>query len=141
MTFERPVMDVEDALVALDGMLKAAPEESSRPLAFAIVDDNGDLVCFARMDGVPAFNTHYARQKAYTSSRMRQDLQAFAEMRRTTGRSLSDFADPGLVGSAGGGVAITDPRSGRVVGAIGVSGGTPEEDDRVARAGLAALKL
>ncbi|MEK9659499.1 MAG: heme-binding protein [Chloroflexota bacterium] len=137
--FTRPVLDVTDAFVAVDAMLAAAPAITPRPLALAVVDDQGDTVAFVRMDGAPIFNRRYALAKAYTASRMRQDLSLFAAYRAQEARQLDDFADPGLVGSAHGGLVVTDPASGAVVGAIGVSGASPEEDERVAQAGRRAL--
>ncbi len=137
--YTRPVLDVTDAFRAVDAMLAAATGITARPLAIAVVDDQGDTVAFVRMDGAPAFNRHYARAKAYTASRMRQDLSVFAAYRAQEGRTLADFADQGLVGSAHGGLVLTDPSNGAVVGAIGVSGATPDEDERVAQAGRKAL--
>jgi glc operon protein GlcG len=137
--YSRPVLDLPDAFRAVDAMLAAAPSITARPLALAVVDDQGDAVAFVRMDGAPIFNRRYAQAKAYTAARVRQDLSAFAASRAQTGRTLTDLADPGLVGSAHGGLTITDPHTGLVVGAIGVSGASPEEDEQVAQAGRAAL--
>jgi uncharacterized protein GlcG (DUF336 family) len=133
--FERPVLDVEEALAALDAMIAAA----SRPMSFAIVDDQGDTVCFARMDGSPIRNRTYALDKAYTASRMRMDLTDFVERRK--GRSAASYGDARFVDNRQGGTVIVAPGSGEVVGAIGVSGGGTGEDDKVAAIGLEALDL
>lgn len=139
--YERPVLDLPDALRLLDAAMAAAPDETASPVAVAIVDDNGDTVAFGRMDGTPPLNRHYALQKAYTASRMKQDISAFAAGRTKTGRQVSDFADPRLVGSGHGGVVIRSGAEGAVVGAIGVSGATPEQDERIVRAATARVDL
>ena len=136
----RTVLDVSDALAALDAMSEAAPRETESPLAFAVVDDNGDMVAFGRMDGAQALARSYAVKKAYTASLMRMDLQTMAELRIVDGTSATGFTDPRFLASDGGGVTISGP-SGGIAGGIGVSGGTPEEDERVARMGLAAIRL
>lgn len=132
--FERPVLDVEECLAALDAMVAAA----SRPMSFAIVDDQGDTVCFARMDGSPPRNRKYALDKAYTASRMRMDLSEFVERRK--GRSAASYGDPRFVDNHQGGVVIVAPGAGEVVGAIGVSGGDRGEDDKLAALGLATIQ-
>ena len=131
--FDRPVLDIGECLRALDAMLAAAQEGSGRPLSLAIVDDQGDTICFARMDGSPARNRRYALDKAYTASRVGSDLSAFAE--RRGGRSTAGYGDPRFVDNGQGGIVIADAATGWVLGAIGVSGGGPGEDDSVGTIG------
>lgn len=138
--YERPVLDVDDALKLMDAALTAAPVETRQPIAVCVVDDNGDWVAFARMDGTPAFSRAHAQRKAYTASLMRRDLREFAASRAQSGRVLAELGDTRLVGSAHGGVVIKDA-AGNVLGGLGVSGGTPEEDERIARAALAAAPV
>ena len=138
--YDRPVLDVDDALAIMDAALAAAPGVTERPIAVSVVDDNGDWVAFARMDGTFAFNREFAQRKAYTASLMRQDLRDFAAYRSKADRSLPDFGNPRLVGSAHGGLVIKDA-SGSVLGGLGVSGATPEEDERIARQALAAAPV
>jgi uncharacterized protein GlcG (DUF336 family) len=138
--YDRSVLDVDDALRLVDAVLSAAPGETTQPIAVAVVDDMGDWVAFARMDGVPSFNREYARRKAYTSSLMRRDLHEFAATQMQTGRLLTDLGDPQLIGSAHGGVVLRDV-AGNVIGGLGVSGGTPEEDERLVRVALAVAPV
>lgn len=137
--YERPLLDVSDAMAAVEAMLEAAPGASDKPLAVAVVDHWGDLMGFARMDRATPFACQYAIKKAYTAARMRSDVRGLGESLRSQGRSVAEFADPSLVSSMGGGLVITNQSE--VVGGIGVSGGTPDEDETVARAGLRALGL
>ena len=136
--YERQVMDVEDALRAVDAAMETASAESAGPLAVAVVDDNGDLVAFARADGTPIFQRNHAIRKAYTASRVGADLTAFAAECAQRGMSAADFGD-GFVGAAHGGVVVRAGQ-GVVVGAIGVQGFDRELDERLARVALAALE-
>ena len=137
--YDRQVMDVEDALRAVDAALAAATAEDAGPVAVAVVDDNGDLVAFARADGTPIFQRKHAIRKAYTASRVGADLSEFAASRSERGLSAADFND-GLVGAAHGGVVVRVAGQGSVVGAIGVQGFDREIDERLARVALAALQ-
>ena len=137
--YDRLVLDVEDALRAVDAAIDAASAEGAGPLAVAIVDDNGDLVAFARADGASAFQRQHAIRKAYTASRAGADLAEFAAERAQRGMSAADF-DDGFVGAAHGGVVVRAAGQGAVVGAIGVQGSNREQDERLARVALAALQ-
>ena len=137
--YERQVMDVEDALRAVDAAIEAGSAEGAGPLAVAVVDDNGDLVAFARADGTPIFQRKHAIRKAYTASRAGADLSEFAAERAGRGMSAADF-DEGFVGAAHGGVVVRAAGQGAVVGAIGVQGHDRELDERLARIALAALQ-
>jgi len=139
--YDKLVLDVGDAMTALDAMLVEAPKLSSRPMAMAIVDEYGDLLGFMRMDGTPPNSATFAVRKAYTSARMRSDLGDFRARLAGRGGAVADLGDAGLVVAAGGGAVILHPADGSVLGAIGVSGGTADEDQAVARAGLLAMKL
>ena len=137
--YDRQVMDVEDALRAVDAALDAASAEGAGPLAVAVVDDNGDLVAFARADGTPIFQRKHAIRKAYTASRVGADLSEFAAYRAGRGMSAAEF-DDGFVGAAHGGVVVRAAGQGAVVGAIGVQGSDRELDERLARLALTALQ-
>ncbi len=137
--YDRQVMDVEDALRAVDAAMEAGSAEGAGPLAVAVVDDNGDLVAFARADGMPIFQRQHAIRKAYTASRVGADLNEFASYRAGRGMSTAEFGD-GFVGAAHGGVVVRAAGRGAVVGAIGVQGGDREQDERLARVALAALQ-
>ena len=139
MTFQKLVLDVSDAMLALDAMLQAATSSEGAPIAMAVVDEYGDLMAFCRMDGTPPFVCEFARQKAYTASRMRSHSRDFVERLKSQGRSAADHGDPKLVGAAGGGAVIVRPADGIVLGGIGVSGRTGAEDDEVARIGAQAI--
>ncbi len=137
--YDRQVMDIEDALRAMDAAIDTAYAEGAGPLAVAVVDDNGDLVAFARMDGTPIFQRRHAIRKAYTASRVGADLSEFAAERAQRGMSAAEF-DQEFVGAAHGSVVVRAAEQGAVVGAIGVQGFDRERDERLARIALAALQ-
>ena len=136
--YDRQVMDVEDALRAVDAVLDAASAEGAGPLAVAVVDDDGDLVAFARADGTPIFQRRHAIRKAYTASRAGADLTAFAAERARRGMSAADFGE-GFVGAAHGGVVVRTKQD-AIVGAVGVQSDDRERDERLARIAQAALQ-
>ena len=136
--YERQVLDVEDALRAVDAVLVAADGDGAGPVTVAVVDDNGDLTAYARMDGAPSFHRKHAVRKAFTASRVGSDLAEFAAYRAAAGLSATDFGEE-LVAAAHGGVVARDG-SGNVVGAVGVQSSDHERDERLARLGLAVLE-
>ncbi|HTE83499.1 MAG TPA: heme-binding protein [Dehalococcoidia bacterium] len=138
--FETTLLDLAECRAALAAMLLAAQGLVRQPLAFAVVNDYGELMAFARMDGATPAVRELAIKKAYTSARMRADLKDFRAGLEQRGRNVTDYADPDLVGMAAGGIVIRDQESSVVLGGIGVSGGTPDEDEKIARAGLLAFQ-
>ena len=137
--YQRQVMDSEDALAAVDAVLALAIAEGTEGIAVAVVDDAGDLVAYARMDGAPAFHRKQAVRKAYTASRVGRGLGEFAAHCAGRGLRVGEFGDELVAATHGGGV-VRDPESGVVLGAVGVQGMDDEQDERLARAGLAALE-
>jgi glc operon protein GlcG len=108
------------------------------PVCVAVADGGGNLVSFARMDGAPLMSAGLAQNKAYS-------VMAFKGMAtREWWDAIKD--EPALLHGIvktdrltvfGGGVAITDGET--VVGAVGVSGGSAEEDHEIAEAGAAVV--
>jgi len=62
-------------------------------VAIAIVDDQGELVSFARMDRCAPQPRVIARKKAYTAARTRTDTKAYADRLKSQGRSVTEFGD------------------------------------------------
>ena len=98
--YQRQVMDSEDALAAVDAVLALAIAEGAEGIAVAVVDDDGDLVAYARMDGAPAFHRKQAVRKAYTASRVGRGLGEFAAHCAGRGLRVGEFR-----GRVGGGDA------------------------------------
>jgi uncharacterized protein GlcG (DUF336 family) len=105
-------------------------------LAFAIVDPAGHLVASARMDGAPWIAPEVALGKAWTAAAYGAPSAAQGEKMA----SLHAFSASISVATGGrytpqiGGLPITD--GGSVIGAIGASGGTGQQDEDVVRAAI-----
>lgn len=138
--YQKPALSLAQTRRAMDAMLDQAMQEPGRPLAIAIVDDAGRMLSYARMDNCRALPQRMAVSKAYTSAMSGQDSDAYAKRLKNEGRNIADFGDPQLV-AVQGAVVVRDPATDLVLGAIGVSGLTAQEDEDLARVGLAALEL
>ena len=138
--YQKPALSLAQTRRAMDAMLDKAMQEPGRPLAIAIVDDAGRMLSYARMDNCRALPQRMAVSKAYTAAMSGQDSAAYAKRLKDEGRSIADFGDPQLV-AVQGAVVARDPATDLVLGAIGVSGLTAQEDEDLARVGLAALEL
>ncbi len=109
-------------------------------MAIAIVDDSGNLLNYARMDGCRTNPQTFAVRKAYTSAMSGRDSADYAENLKSQGRSVGDMGNPSLV-AAQGAVVILHPETGAVMGAIGVSGFSSQEDEDLSRLGVEAMNL
>lgn len=117
---------------------EARAREIGVPMVIAIVDESGVLKAFKRMDGSLLISVNVAQGKAYTAAALRMSTREVGE-RTQPGADIygMQFADVGRIISFGGGFPIV--KDGEVVGGIGVSGGSCEQDEDVARAGMVAL--
>jgi uncharacterized protein GlcG (DUF336 family) len=110
-----------------------------QPMNIAVVDDGGNLVAFAAMDDTKLIGVDIAQKKALTAVYFQMDTKdlvplvqpgaALYGIEATTGGRLVVF--PGGV--------LLRKADGTVVGGVGASAGTVDEDDQVARAGAAAF--
>jgi glc operon protein GlcG len=123
-----PPITVDQALEFIDRGMKQSIAEGKQ-MAFAVVEPSGELVAFARMDGVPYASIRIAQQKARTAARLRMTT-AQLEERVQGGRTALLSSDEVI--AVGGGVPIVV--DGRVIGALGVSGASAAEDDALASA-------
>jgi glc operon protein GlcG len=105
-------------------------------MAVAIVDTSGELVYFERMDDTQVGSVDVAISKARSAARFKRPTKAFQDALAAGGEGLRILALQGAV-PVDGGVPLV--MGGKVVGAIGASGGTSAQDGQVAAAGAAAL--
>src|SRR5262245_59114919 len=138
--YQKPMLSFNDAMAALQAMVADAAAEPERPVAIAIVDDLGELICYARMDRTNPMPAILARKKAYTAARTRSDTLAYGERLKAGGRSVAESGDPDLT-AVQGGITILNPGDNAPLGGIGVSGRRADEDEAIARVGLAAMRL
>lgn len=113
--------------------------EMDKPLTAVVVDAGGFVVLAERMDGARPLSPSIATAKAYTAAVMQRPT---AMLKHWAGNDPAFFAQVSrmghhpIVATLGG---ITLKRDGVIVGGLGVSGGTGEEDEEVARAVLTEL--
>lgn len=108
-------------------------------MAVAIVDVGGQLVYFEKIDGTQTGSVELSIQKARSSALYKRPTKAFQDAIAAGGDGLRivGMVDSGAIPVEGGLPLIV---AGKIVGAIGVSGGTFQQDGQVATAGAGVLK-
>ena len=106
-------------------------------MAAAIVDTAGDLVYFEKLDGTQAASVDIAVDKARSAARFKRPTKALQDVLAAGGEGLRMLGLHGAVPVEGGLLLIID---GKIVGAIGVSGGTSPQDGQSAKAGADSVK-
>ncbi|MET0622680.1 MAG: heme-binding protein [Pyrinomonadaceae bacterium] len=113
-------------------------EEVGQPMNIAVADGGGNLVAHVRMDGAWIGSIDISINKAFTSRAFDIATKDLAEHSQSGGQFFGIHAsNGGRVMIFAGGIPLK--RDGKVVGAIGVSGGSGEQDHAVAEAGSAAF--
>ncbi len=106
-------------------------------MAAAVVDTAGDLVYFEKVDGTQAASTLIAQDKARSAVRFKRATKDLQDALAAGGAGMRMLALQGAVPVEGG---IPLVMGGKIVGAIGVSGGTSQQDGQCATAGANAVK-
>ena len=113
-------------------------EQIGQPMNIAVVDAGGNLVAHVRMDKAWMGSVDISINKAWTSRAFDISTKDLAEFSQSGGQFFGIHAsNHGRVMIFAGGIPLK--KSGQVVGAIGVSGGSGEQDQTVAEAGAAAF--
>jgi uncharacterized protein GlcG (DUF336 family) len=102
-------------------------------MAVAIVDPAGDLVYFEKIDNTQAASVAIAVDKARSAARFKRPTKALQDVLAAGGEGLRILGLAGAVPVEGGLPIVMD---GKIVGAIGVSGGTSQQDTQCANAAL-----
>jgi len=121
-----------------DAVLAAAVAESKKrdwKLICAVVDSGANLVSFKRMDGAQLASIQIAEHKARAAAKYRRETKAFENGVQNGVLYLMTLDD---VIASRGGIPLID--GGKLIGAIGCSGGTGSQDEVAAKAGVAAMK-
>jgi glc operon protein GlcG len=103
-------------------------------VVIAILDDGGNLLYFERMDETRISSVTVAQQKAYSAVTFKQPTKNFEEALANGRQAILKL--PGAFPSEGG---VPISVEGKVVGSIGVSGASSQQDGAIANAGVAAL--
>ena len=134
----QPVIDAPAALRAVEAALRHATKLGVR-VNVAVVDAGGLLAGFARMAGAPLHSIDIAIDKAYTAAGFGFSTAQWAGILRGDEALRLGMPERPRNVVFGGGLPIRE--GGALIGGIGVSGGSAEQDEECARAGLAALGL
>lgn len=118
------MISTKDALEIVT-QITTAQRQKQQPVAIALCDSHGELLVFVKMDGVGLHSGVLAQNKAYTSARDQQTTADLGAWSRSSGRSLDYWTDTRFTGF-GGGVPLRIGN--QVIGAVGVSGLSEQED-------------
>jgi uncharacterized protein GlcG (DUF336 family) len=145
--YQKKVIKLETALKGMEAMLQAASKDPDRPMAIAIVDNRGEMVCFARQDGCQLHRNKMAFRKAYTAAHMRRSVRELDKLLKAEDFDISMFGPEYT--TIPGGEPVFDPRDEskgtgesprEVIGAIGTSGRLSAEDEEIALIGVKVLQ-
>ena len=127
-------LGIDDAQVLIAGARNKA-KEIGVPMCIAIVDESGNLIAFERMDGGKVHSANVAQDKAFTAASARKATHEY-NAACTPGNLVFGIhtAMGGKISVVGGGYPVLV--DGEVVGGIGVSSGTPNQDMECAQAGI-----
>ena len=131
------MLTLEDARKIIAAAEKKA-EALKQPMNIAVADAGGNLIAHVRMDEAWMGSIDISIKKAFTSRAFDISTKDLATFSQSGGQFFGIHAsNDGRVMIFAGGVPLK--RAGKVVGAIGVSGGSGEQDHAVAEAGAAAF--
>jgi glc operon protein GlcG len=127
--------------IAMDkaqALIQAAVAEATKrgwAMNVAVVDPNGDLIAFGRMDGAPLASISISQHKARVAARYRRPTKAFEDAVQKFGFNYLLTLDDVI--ASRGGIPLID--GGKIIGAIGCSGGTGSQDEAVCTAGASLI--
>ncbi|HYY25901.1 MAG TPA: heme-binding protein [Candidatus Udaeobacter sp.] len=134
-------LTLAQASIIVDQALAKAREIKIRPLCVAVLDDGGNLKALKREDGASILRPQIAISKAWGAVGMGESSRSLAERLKDRPVFLGALSDMsgGKVVPVAGGVLITDGED--IIGAVGASGGTADEDEACVVAGIQAAGL
>ena len=113
-------------------------QKIKQPMNIAVVDEGGNLVAHVRMDGAWIGSIDISINKAFTSRAFDIATKDLAEHSQSGGQFFGiHVSNHGRIMIFAGGIPLR--QDGKVIGAIGVSGGSGEQDHAVAEAGAAVV--
>lgn len=133
---------IEMTLELAETIGKAAQTKAkmlNKPMGISVVDESGRLVYFSRADGAGFFTFDTSKAKASAAAsfkRTTMEITKNKELNPLLWYSLAGTIPSQVLPSPGGAPIF---KNGKVIGAIGVGGGTPEEDHECALAGCSAI--
>lgn len=135
LTYGAPI-DIESAKKVAAAAVAEA-RKANLLMAVAVTDTAGDLVYFEKMDGTQTGSVRVAQGKARSAALFKRPTKVFQEIVAGGGDGLRILGLEGAVPVEGGIPLVV---GGKIIGAIGLSGGSSAQDGQVAQAGVTALK-
>ena len=126
------------SLQSAQSAVQAAVAEATKrgwPMNVAVVDSGANLVTFVRMDGAQIASIAIAQHKARTAAKFRRATKALEDAIQKSGFNYILTYDD--IVTARGGIPLIE--DGKIIGAIGCSGGTGSQDEVVCTAGAATI--
>lgn len=130
-----PPISLERANTVIAAAIAEAKKHDWK-LNVAVVDSGGNLVAFQRMDGAQLASIQIAEHKARAAVTFRRETKVFENAIQVNSSPYVMTLD-GIIASRGG-IPLLD--GGKLIGALGCSGGTGSQDEVACKAGVAALK-
>ena len=130
-----PPISLEKAQAAIAAAIAESKKHDWKE-AITVVDSAGNMVAMARMDGTQLASPSIAEHKARAAVMFRRDTKAFETGLQQQGFVYLLTLD-GMIGARAG---IPLVEAGKIIGAIGCSGGTGGQDEVVCKAGVATIK-
>ena len=130
-----PAISLERAQAAINAVVAEAKKRDWK-MNIAVVDSAGNLVAFQRMDGAMLASIQIAEHKARAAATFRRETKVFEDAIQLNDLNSLLTLD-GFIASRGG---IPLIEQGKIIGAIGCSGGTGSQDEVVCKVGAASIK-
>ncbi len=131
-------LDISDARLLIAGA-RARADQIGVPMCIAVTDESGNLLAFERMDGGKVTSITIAIDKAFTAAAARKPTHEYGDAAQPGSPAFGiNSAIAGRLMIVAGGLPIVVESA--IVGAVGVSSGTPAQDKDVATAAVAYLQ-
>jgi glc operon protein GlcG len=124
-----------EAMSLVDDVLKQVAR-IKKDVAIAVCGPEGELIAFVRMDAASPAASRIARNKAYTAAVDRKDTRLMGEFMSGQNRPQAYWGDEQITGFGGG---VTIHQEGTVIGGVGVSGLSEEDDEAIAYAAIKSV--
>lgn len=136
----KPMLTLAQAQAIIEGALRRSKSEKFKPMAIAVLDDSGNLIAFAREDGASMFRFEVAQAKAWGAVGMGTSSRTLAQRAEDNPNfflSLATTASGKFLPQAG--AVLIKSSDGQILGAVGASGGTGDEDELICIAGVESV--
>ena len=130
------------ANAVIEAALAASARAGYKPMAVVVLDDSGHVVSAQRQDGASMFRIDVATGKAWASVAMGASSRVLAERAASNPNffvSLASTAHGHFLPQTG--AVLVKDEAGHIVGSVGASGGTGDEDEEICIAGVTAVGL